>query len=62
MPQVQSSLDVRQSQGAGYLRGHEQGDLPVDDPPPAEHPSERYSAWKPTAIFELVPFSSPYSR
>ena len=41
------------------LRGHEYGDLPVDDPPPADHPSEQYSAWRATAIFNLAPFSAP---
>jgi len=44
------------------LRGHEYGDLPVDDPPPAEHPSEQYSAWRATAIFNLAPFSAPPGR
>ena len=62
MAPLQSSLDVHMSTYVGYLRGNEQGELPVDDPPPADHPSERYSAWAPTAIFELQPFSSPYSR
>lgn len=41
------------------LRGHEHGDLPVDDPPPAEHPAEQYSSWRATAIFHLAPFSAP---
>jgi hypothetical protein len=45
--------------GPTSLRGHEQGDLPVDDPPPAEHPSEQYLAWRPSAIYNLSPFSSP---
>ena len=62
MAPLQSSLDVEMSTYAGFLRGNEQGELPVDDPPPADHPSERYSAWAPTAIFELQPFSSPNSR
>jgi hypothetical protein len=61
MPQINSSLDL-QPAAAGYMRGNEHGDLPVDDPPPAEHPSENYAAWKATAIFELLPFSSPPSR
>jgi hypothetical protein len=43
-------------------RGTEHGDLPVDDPPPADHPSERYSAWSATSIFNFVPFSSPGGR
>jgi hypothetical protein len=62
MAQVQSSFEFLNYTHAGFLRGNEQGELPVDDPPPADHPSERYSAWAPTAIFELQPFSSPYSR
>jgi hypothetical protein len=44
------------------LTGNEHGELPVDDPPPVEHPSERYSAWKSSAIFDLQPFSSPGGR
>jgi hypothetical protein len=40
------------------LRGHEHGDLPIDDPPPAEHPSEQYVSWRATAIFNLTPFTS----
>ena len=38
------------------VRGNEHGDLPVDDPPPVDHPSEQYSAWRATAIFNLAPF------
>jgi hypothetical protein len=44
------------------LRGHEQGDLPVDDPPPADHPAEQYAAWRASAIFTLTPFSAPPGR
>lgn len=44
------------------LRGHEQGDLPVNDPPPAEHPAEQYAAWRASAIYTLSPFSAPPGR
>lgn len=44
------------------LRGHEQGDLPVDDPPPADHPAEQYASWRASAIFTLTPFSAPPGR
>lgn len=44
------------------LRGHDNGDLPVDDPPPSDHPTEQYSSWRATAIFSLSPFSSPPGR
>jgi hypothetical protein len=47
---------------APTLRGHEHGDLPVDDPPPKDHPGERYAAWNSTAIFTLAPFSAPPGR
>ncbi len=50
------------SQSAQTLRGHEYGDLPVDDPPPADRPSEQYEAWRATAIFSLSPFSAPPGR
>ena len=40
------------------LRGHEHGELPVDDPPPVEHPSEQYPSWRATAIFDLGPFTT----
>ena len=40
------------------LRGNEHGEMPVDDLPPADHPSETYSSWSPTAIFSLAPFGS----
>ena len=40
------------------LRGNEHGDLPVDDPPPADSPSETYASWSPTAIFSLAPFGT----
>jgi hypothetical protein len=43
------------------LRGHEHGDLPVDDPPPVDHPAESYASWRPTAIFDLGPFAAPPS-
>jgi hypothetical protein len=62
MPQVQPSLEIHRSTRAGFVRGNEHGELPVDDPPPADHPSESYSAWKASAIYEFVPFSSPSSR
>lgn len=48
--------------GSRPYRANEHGDLPVDDPPPAEFPSERYSAWSATSIFNFVPFSSPAGR
>ena len=59
MPKLKSSFELHQPSGAGYLRGNEHGDLPVDDPPPADHPSESYAAWRASAIFEFVPFSAP---
>jgi hypothetical protein len=55
----QLTRDSRADWRPGTYRGTENGDLPVDDPPPAEHPSERYSAWSATSIFGFVPFSSP---
>ena len=42
--------------------GNEHGDLPVNDPPPVDHPSEQYKAWSATAIFSLTPFSAPPGR
>jgi hypothetical protein len=39
-------------------RGYEQGDLPLDDSPPADSPSESYASWRPTAIFSLAPFGT----
>jgi hypothetical protein len=48
--------------GSQLYRANEHGDLPVDDPPPAEFPSERYAAWSATSIFNFVPFSSPAGR
>ncbi|HEX6637495.1 MAG TPA: hypothetical protein VF033_07545 [Steroidobacteraceae bacterium] len=44
------------------LHGNEHGDLPVDDSPPAERPSEQYAAWRATAIFTMAPFSAPPGR
>jgi hypothetical protein len=44
------------------LQGNEHGDLPVDDAPPAEHPSEQYAAWRASAIFTMAPFSAPAGR
>jgi hypothetical protein len=60
MPQIQQlRKDLRPSGPRMVHRGNEHGDLPVDDPPPADHPSERYSAWSATSIFNFVPFSAP---
>lgn len=42
--------------------GPEQSDLRSEDPPPMDRPSENYSAWGATAIFNLAPFSSPRVR
>jgi hypothetical protein len=53
----QSPLESKRAPTA--WRGQEHGDLPVDDPPPADHPSEQYVAWRPTAIYNLAPFSAP---
>ena len=61
MPMWFANLFDSQSSGAS-LRGHESGDLPVDDPPPADHPSEQYSSWRATAIYTLQPFSAPPGR
>jgi hypothetical protein len=44
------------------LQGSEHGDLPVDDLPPPDHPSEQYAAWRATAIFTMAPFSAPAGR
>lgn len=44
------------------LAGHEYGETPVDDPAPADHPSEQYASWRATAIFSLTPFSAPPGR
>ncbi len=60
MPMCYSTLF--DSQNAPTLRGHEYGEMPVDDPAPADHPSEQYSAWRASAIFSLTPFSSPPGR
>jgi hypothetical protein len=63
MPQIQQVAAESQFSKRGYsLRGHENGDLPVDDPPPVEHPSESYRAWRATAIYDLAPFSLPAGR
>lgn len=58
----QLTRELPLSQGGRLYRGNEHGDLPVDDPPPADHPSEHYEAWRPTSIFSFVPFSSPGGR
>lgn len=50
------------SQNAPTLRGQDHGEMPVDDPAPADHPSEQYSAWRASAIYSLTPFSSPPGR
>jgi hypothetical protein len=45
------------------VHGNEHGELPVDDPPPVDHPSEHYAAWRASAIFNgFVPFSSPIGK
>lgn len=63
MQQIQELTDeARRGQGGRLYRGNEHGDLPVDDPPPADHPAEHYDAWRPTSIFSFVPFSSPAGR
>jgi hypothetical protein len=62
LPIQQLTRDVRSDWTPATYRGTEHGDLPVDDPPPADHPSERYSAWSATSIFSFVPFSSPGAR
>ena len=63
MLQIQHvTREPRTIDGGRVYRGNEHGDLPVDDPPPADHPSERYSAWSATSIFNFVPFSSPSGR
>lgn len=61
MPMWMPNMFERQTTPTTY-RGNEQGDLPVNDPPPIEHPSEQYSAWRATAIFSLTPFSAPPGR
>jgi hypothetical protein len=61
MPKFISEWIQRQSNPTG-LYGNEHGDLPVDDPPPADHPSEQYQAWRATAIYTLSPFSAPNAR
>ena len=57
---LNTSLERKTSPTA--LRGHEHGDLPVDDLPPSDHPSEQYQAWRATAIYNLAPFSAPGIR
>jgi hypothetical protein len=60
MSQIQQLRKERRPSNTRMVhRGNEHGDLPVDDPPPADHPSEHYSAWRPTSIFNFVPFSAP---
>jgi hypothetical protein len=34
----------------------------VDDPPPADHPTEQYVSWRATAIYNLSPFTAPSVR
>jgi len=42
MPEIQhSELERENDAGVPVVRGGGHGDLPVDDPPPAEHPEER---------------------
>jgi hypothetical protein len=63
MLQIQQvTREPRNLDSGPVYSGNEHGDLPVDDPPPADHPSERYSAWSATSIFTFVPFSSPSGR
>jgi hypothetical protein len=63
MLQIQQvTREPRNIDSGRVYHGNEHGDLPVDDPPPADHPSERYSAWSATSIFNFVPFSSPSGR
>jgi hypothetical protein len=63
MPQIQQVTRDRQPiPGGPVYSGNEHGELPVDDPPPADHPSERYAAWSATSIFNFVPFSAPPGR
>jgi hypothetical protein len=61
MPQLLRNWFDRQSNPT-TMHGNEHGDLPVDDPPPADHPSEQYAAWRATAIYNLGPFSAPTGR
>jgi hypothetical protein len=61
MPQLLKNWLDRQTNPT-MLRGHEHGDLPVEDPPPADHPSEQYAAWRATAIYNLGPFVAPPMR
>lgn len=58
----QVTRDSRALDSGRVYRGNEPADLPGDDRPPADHPSERYSAWSATSIFTFVPFSSPSGR
>lgn len=42
MPEIQhNELERENGSGAQMVRDGGHGDLPVDDPPPAEHPEER---------------------
>lgn len=61
MPMWITSLFDSQS-GQSSVNDHEPGDLSMDDVPPAERPSEQYSAWRATAIYNLAPFSAPPGR
>lgn len=63
MPPIQALTNDYADQPWGRLyRGDEHGDLPVDDPPPVDHPTESYRAWRPSAIYDLAPFSQPFIR
>ena len=53
-----STMQESRTQPTPALRGHDHSDLPVDDPPPAEHPAEQYQSWRATAIYHLAPFSA----
>lgn len=62
MPMWFTNIFAGQNDPTPMHGGHDHGDLPVDDPPPMDHPAEQYSSWRATAIFNLAPFSSPPGR
>jgi hypothetical protein len=63
MPQIQQLASDNPPAARPYgLRGHEHGDLPVDDPPPSDRPSESYSAWRASAIYDFGPSAQFYRR
>jgi hypothetical protein len=64
MSQIQQlRIEKPHPPGGQMMHGNEHGELPVDDPPPIDHPSERYAAWSPSAVFShFVPFSSPIGK